>query len=61
MGWSDFGGSGDCELEGTGTIDMVAAVLYIVGIALLAYGGMMMVVGRSTKAGSLLAAVEEED
>jgi hypothetical protein len=40
---------------------MVAAVLYIVGIALLAYGGMMMVVGRSAKGGSLLAAVEEED
>ncbi len=61
MGWSDFGGSGDCELEGTGTIDMVAAVLYIVGIALLAYGGMMMVVGRSAKAGSLLAASENEE
>ena len=61
MGWSDFGGSGDCELEGTGTIDIVAAVLYIVGIALLAYGGMMMVVGRSAKGGSLLAASEVEE
>jgi hypothetical protein len=40
---------------------MVAAALYIVGIALLAYGGMMMVGGRSAKGGSLLAASEKEE
>ena len=42
MYWTDFGGSGDCELEGTAVIDSVTAVLYVASIAMiaLAFGGM---------------------
>ena len=38
MYWTDFGGSGDCELEGTATIDRVTAVLYVASIAMIAIG-----------------------
>ena len=38
MYWTDFGGSGDCELEGTATIDRVTAVLYVASIAMIAVG-----------------------
>ena len=37
--WTDFGGSGDTELEGTSTIDFVTLFLYLGGLLLVAYGG----------------------
>ena len=40
MYWTDFGGSGDCELEGTATIDGVTAVLYLASIAMIAIGAL---------------------
>ena len=40
MYWTDFGGSGDCELEGTATIDSVTAVLYLASIAMIAIGAL---------------------
>ena len=40
MYWTDFGGSGDCELEGTATIDRVTAVLYLASIAMIAIGAL---------------------
>ncbi len=40
MYWTDFGGSGDCELEGTSTIDGVTAVLYLASIAMIAIGAL---------------------
>ena len=40
MYWTDFGGSGDCELEGTATIDIITAALYIAGIAMMAVGAL---------------------
>ena len=40
MYWTDFGGSGDCELEGTATIDLVTAVLYLASIAMIAIGAL---------------------
>ncbi len=40
--WTDFGGDGDCELEALTTFSYIAAVLYVAGIGLLAYGGMGM-------------------
>ena len=44
MYWTDFGGSGDCELEGTAVIDSVTAVLYVakamIAVGALAFGGM---------------------
>tara|TARA_B100000214_G_scaffold375195_1_gene360539 strand:+ start:237 stop:3023 length:2787 start_codon:yes stop_codon:yes gene_type:complete len=38
MYWTDFGGSGDCELEGTATIDAVTAVVYLAGLAMILIG-----------------------
>jgi len=43
MYWTDFGGSGDCELEGTATIDGVTAVLYVASIAMIAIGAIGLV------------------
>lgn len=43
MYWTDFGGSGDCELEGTATIDRVTAVLYVASIAMIAVGAIGLV------------------
>lgn len=40
MYWTDFGGSGDCELEGTAVIDSVTAVLYVASIAMIAVGAL---------------------
>ena len=40
MYWTDFGGSGDCELEGTAVIDYVTAVLYVASIAMIAVGAL---------------------
>ena len=40
MYWTDFGGSGDCELEGTAVIDSVTAILYIASIAMIAIGAL---------------------
>ena len=40
--WTDFGGKGDCELEALTTFSYIAALLYVTGIGLLAYGGMGM-------------------
>ena len=40
MYWTDFGGSGDCELEGTGVIDSVTALLYVASIAMIAVGAL---------------------
>ena len=40
MYWTDFGGSGDCELEGTATIDIITAALYIASIAMIAVGAL---------------------
>ncbi len=37
--WTDFGGKGDCELEALTTFSYIAALLYVAGIGLLAYGG----------------------
>ena len=42
MYWTDFGGSGDCELEGTATIDRVTAVLYVASIAMIAVGAISL-------------------
>jgi len=42
MYWTDFGGSGDCELEGTAVIDGVTAVLYLASIAMIAIGSLGM-------------------
>ena len=47
MYWTDFGGEGDCELEGTMTIDIVTAVLYIAGVSLLVYGAIGLNGARS--------------
>lgn len=60
MYWTDFGGEGDCALEGTSTIDMVTAVLYIAGVSLLVYGAIGIVTTRAA-GGSLLAASEKEE
>ncbi len=59
MYWTDFGGEGDCELEGTATIDYVTAVLYVLGISLLVYGA----IGLSGAAGgaSLLRGSSDEE
>ena len=40
MYWTDFGGSGDCELEGTAVIDSVTALLYVASIAMIAVGAL---------------------
>ena len=40
MYWTDFGGSGDCALEGTAVIDSVTAVLYVASIAMIAVGAL---------------------
>ena len=40
--WTDFGGKGDCELEALMPFPYIAALLYVVGIGLLSYGGMGM-------------------
>ena len=40
MYWTDFGGSGDCELEGTAVIDYVTATLYIASIVMIAIGAL---------------------
>ncbi len=40
MYWTDFGGSGDCELEGTAVIDYVTAVLYVAGVVMIAIGAL---------------------
>ena len=40
MYWTDFGGSGDCELEGTAIIDYVTATLYIASIVMIAIGAL---------------------
>ena len=40
MYWTDFGGRGDCELEGTAVIDGVTAVLYLASIAMIAVGAL---------------------
>ena len=40
MYWTDFGGSGDCELEGTAIIDYVTATLYIASIIMIAIGAL---------------------
>ena len=40
MYWTDFGGRGDCELEGTAVIDSVTAVLYVASIAMIAVGAL---------------------
>ena len=40
MYWTDFGGSGDCELEGTAVIDSVTAILYVASIAMIAVGAL---------------------
>ena len=42
MYWTDFGGSGDCELEGTAVIDGVTAILYLASIAMIAIGSLGM-------------------
>ena len=47
MYWTDFGGEGDCELEGTMVIDIVTAVLYIAGVSLLVYGAIGLNGARS--------------
>tara|TARA_Y100001970_G_scaffold69313_2_gene88417 strand:+ start:4081 stop:6831 length:2751 start_codon:yes stop_codon:yes gene_type:complete len=46
MYWTDFGGEGDCELEGTAVIDYVTAVLYIAAIGMIAAGSYMMFSSR---------------
>ena len=40
MYWTDFGGSGDCELEGTAIIDYVTATLYIASIVMISIGAL---------------------
>ena len=47
MYWTDFGGEGDCELEGTMVIDIVTAVRYIAGVSLLVYGAIGLNGARS--------------
>ena len=42
MYWTDLGGSGDCELEGTAVIDGVTAVLYLASVAMIAIGSLGM-------------------
>ena len=37
--WTDFGGSGDTELEGTAVIDVITLLLYLGGASLIAIGG----------------------
>jgi hypothetical protein len=59
MYWTDFGGDGDCELEGTMVIDIVTAVLYIAGVSLLVYGAIGL--SGATGGGSLIAASSEKE
>ncbi|MCH2441601.1 MAG: hypothetical protein MK169_04065 [Candidatus Thalassarchaeum sp.] len=42
MYWTDFGGSGDCALEGTATIDYVTAAIYVAGVAIIAIGALTL-------------------
>jgi len=42
MYWTDFGGEGDCALEGTAVLDYITASLYVASIAMIAFGGVRM-------------------
>ena len=42
MYWTDFGGEGDCALEGTAVLDYITASLYVASIAMIAFGGFRM-------------------
>ncbi len=42
MYWTDFGGEGDCALEGTAVIDYITAILYAASISMIAFGGVRM-------------------
>lgn len=60
MYWTDFGGQGDCALDGTGTIDIVTAVLYVASVGFIAAGAWMMTAAAGA-GGSLLTSSDEEE